>query len=339
MMPCCRAGTSSVDEVRTKGVDNRLTSIRYTPQFLYQINCHEDEESLCLMEMRALFGHEPKQHALMSDRAYPPSRSPFIRQRLHVIIEADHLQAVAAGAAELDMQGASYKVVYVQTDGTVTYEERLAVERQVGRHIRGRADMKHPDRFLGIACVEGRWYLGSLERAEPVWLVHNQKPQAYSTALSTRVARAVVNIAAPLVDGVKVIDPCCGIGTVLIEALSMGIDIVGCDLNPLAVRGARINLAHYGMPDVVRLQDMREAAGSYDAVILDLPYNLCSVMDSQVRIAMITHAGRLAPRVVIVTTERIDSDIAASGLIVEDRCIVRKARFERQVLLCVRASN
>ena len=37
----------------------------------------------------------------------------------------------------------------------------------------------------------------------------------------------------------------------------MGIDIVGCDINPLAVRGARVNLDHFGMPNVVSIADMR----------------------------------------------------------------------------------
>ena len=39
------------------------------------------------------------------------------------------------------------------------------------------------------------------------------------------------------------LDPCCGSGTVLCAARLRGLRAVGCDLNPLAVRGARANLA------------------------------------------------------------------------------------------------
>jgi tRNA G10 N-methylase Trm11 len=148
------------------------------------------------------------------------------------------------------------------------------------------------------------------------------------------VARAVVNIAVPVVDGTRLIDPCCGIGTVVIEALSMGIDATGFDNNPLAVRGARVNLAHFGMPDVVRLADMRSLGGRYDSAIVDLPYNLCSVISAGERLEILESARRLADRIVIVTTGMIDDSLAQAGLVIEDRCVVRKGRFERQIILC-----
>lgn len=85
--------------------------------------------------------------------------------------------------------------------------------------------------------INGRWIFGDYVEGESVWFRHQQKPNHYSTALSTRVARAVVNIAIPDPNGVKVIDPCCGIGTVLVESLSMGIDIVGSDNNPVILAG------------------------------------------------------------------------------------------------------
>lgn len=304
------------------------------PISLYPVVCHEDETELCAMEMRALFGQDPQGGCVRTARALPPARSPFIRGRLRVRLEAAGLDELAASAAHLDMGGGSYKVVFVETDGAFAYEERLSAARRIGGAIRGRADMKQPDRLIGLAYADERWLLGDYERAEAAWLTHNQKPHPYSTALSTRVARAVANIAVPRVEGAKAIDPCCGIGTVVIEALSMGIDIVGRDINPLAVRGARANLAHYGMPDVVRRGDLLEAEGTYDAAVLDLPYNLCSVLSAEDRIAMLRAAGRLAPRVVIVTTEAIDGELPEAGMDVMDRCVVRKGRFERQVLLC-----
>lgn len=225
----------------------------------------------------------------------------------------------------------------VETDGNIPYEDQRGIERQIGLRIRGEAEMRKPDRLFGVACIRGRWILGECEKGEPVWLKHNQKPQPYSTALGTRVARAVVNIAVPMPSGVRVVDPCCGIGTVVIEALSMGMNMEGFDLNPLAVRGARVNLAHYGMPDVVRVADMRTLTGSYDTAIVDLPYNLCSVMPPEERLAMLSSARRLARRIIIVTIESIDDDINHARLLVLDRCVVRKGRFERQVLVCVHA--
>jgi 16S rRNA G966 N2-methylase RsmD len=251
--------------------------------------------------------------------------------------EADSCRPPAERSAALaDTQGRTFKVVFVETDGRTAYGEQRAIEREIGARIRGKAEMRTPELRYGIANAGGRWLFGMYERSRAAWLEHNVKPRPYSTALGTRVARAVVNIAAPRTEGVRVIDPCCGIGTVVIEALSMGIDIEGCDMNPLAVTGARVNLAHFRMPDVVKLADMRTIAGEYDAAIVDLPYNLCSVLPPAERLAMLESARRLAPRVVIVTVEPVEEALGQAGLAVTDRCVVRKGRFERHILLCRR---
>ncbi|WP_192892969.1 TRM11 family SAM-dependent methyltransferase [Planococcus salinus] len=61
------------------------------------------------------------------------------------------------------------------------------------------------------------------------------------------MARAVANIAVSEPAGVKAIDPCCGIQTKLVEALSMGIDIVRRDINPIVIHGSRENIAYFGL--------------------------------------------------------------------------------------------
>jgi len=302
----------------------------------YIIACHEDELELCQMELRSLLGVEltADSRLVLSARSIDPKRSPFIKSKLTLHIEAQQIADIAAYAAGIDLEGQSFKIVCIAPDGSVPYEEQRQIERQIGAVMTGRADMKQPERLYGIARIAGKWQFGAYERGEAVWMQHNKKPQPYSTALSTRVARAVVNIAVPQTEGVTVIDPCCGIGTVLIEALSMEISIEGSDLNPLAVKGARVNLAHFGFPNIVRLADMRTLTAHYDAAILDMPYNLCSVLPREERMEMLLQARRLANRVVIVTIEPCEEDIVLAGLKIVDRCIVRKGKFERQIFLC-----
>jgi len=304
----------------------------------YIIACHEDELELCQMELRSLLGVEltADSRLVLSARSIDPRRSPFIKSKLTSHIEAQQISDIAAYAAAIDLEGESFKIVCLATDGSIPYEEQRQIERQIGAVMTGRAEMKQPERLYGIARIEGKWQFGTYERGEAVWMQHNKKPQPYSTALSTRVARAVVNIAVPQTEGVSVIDPCCGIGTVLIEAMSMGISIEGSDMNPLAVKGARVNLAHFGFPNVVKLADMRTLTAHYDAAILDMPYNLCSVLPREERMEMLLQARRLANRVVIVTIEPCEEDIVLAGMKIVDRCIVRKGKFERQIFLCER---
>jgi tRNA G10 N-methylase Trm11 len=230
-------------------------------------------------------------------------------------------------------------VVFIEAESSPSaatdFAQKRAVERDVGWQIRGKADMRKPERVFAVLCLGNRWLFGECTMNKAIWLAHKDKLQNYSTALTTRLARAAVNIAVPKPQGIKAIDPCCGIGTVLIEARSMGIDIVGYDLNPLAVLGARANLVHFGFEGSVTIGDMRLIEGSFDAAILDLPYNLCSVITPEEQLEMLQSARSFAYRVVIITTESIDALIVKAGFVIQDRCVVKKGSFARQVIVCI----
>ncbi|MFD7525413.1 TRM11 family SAM-dependent methyltransferase [Paenibacillus chitinolyticus] len=312
---------------------------RSVPSFVYSFACHEDEKELCMLELRTLLGVRPQDGWTESPLELDPSRSPFIRHRLEVRLQAASLDELAERAKTLDLNEDTFKLLYVEAEGKASYDERRAIERRIGRHVRGKADMKQPRHLLGAAYAGGRWVLGPCRRSEAVWLAHNSKPRQYSTALSTRVARAAVNIAVPDPAGIRAVDPCCGIGTVLVEALSMGIDIAGRDLNPLAVRGARENLAHFGYPDVVKICDIRDLDGAYDALLLDMPYNLCSVISTEEQLEMLRSARRLSPRAVVISAEPVDAALERAGFAVKDRCVVRKGSFERQIIVCERRED
>ena len=299
--------------------------------YLYEYACHEDERELCALELRTLFETKLSPGFLRSERNIDPSRSPFIRGKLTIEYTAPTLEALAEQAGRIELGGETFKLRYMEAEGGADYEEKRRIERVAGASIRGRADMKNPDRLYGIAYADGLWRLGRFAQSEAVWLRHNDKPRQYSTALGTRTARAVANIAVPVPEGIRAIDPCCGIGTVLIEAGSMGIGIDGFDLNPLAVIGARENLAHFGLPVQVKVADMRTLEGRYDALVLDLPYNLCSVLAAQERMDMLRSARRLSARCVIVATEEIGAEIEAAGFALADRCTVRKGKFARHI--------
>ncbi|GGH13436.1 methyltransferase [Paenibacillus segetis] len=265
-----------------------------------------------------------------------PSRSPFISMRLDVLLSGDSLDEIRLAVKSLDLGEATFKVLYIKHGDKISYEEQRNVERLVGMNITGKADMRSPDVTYGILSSGGRWIFGQCHAAEAVWLRHKDKPQNYSTGLSTPVARALANIAVPQPRGIKAIDPCCGMGNVLIEALSMGIDMVGMDINPLAIKGARMNLRHFGYNDatLVRIGDMNEVEQSYDAAILDMPYNLCSVLSVAERIQMLSSLRRFSARSVIVSSELLDRDIQQVGLCVIDQCTITKGTFIRNVWLC-----
>lgn len=307
--------------------------------YLYTYSCHEDELSLCRLEMRSLFGFDTQSSILESSLRIDPSRSPFIKERIDVLYKENTIEDIARQVKELHIGGPTFKVIFIKNDEVdeiekVGFEERRSIEREIGLLIEGKVDLVNPERLFAIMKGKNGWIFGQYFKSEAIWLRHQTKPQQYSTALSTRVARAVVNIAVPNPLGIKAIDPCCGIGTVLIEALSMGIDIVGSDLNPLVLPGARENIAHFGFQTEVTLRDIRNVTGNYDVAIIDMPYNLCSVLSPEEQLEMLESARKFANKVVVVTIETIDSLLEKAGFMIIDCCVAKKSGFTRQVIVC-----
>lgn len=310
------------------------------PVYIYQYAFRKDERELCALEMRSFFGQDSDDMTIVeSPVKIDPSRSPFIRERIEVIYEGLNIQDIVEQVKQIKLEEATFKVVFIKNSSLQKSTEfglnqRRKIEREVGLNIDGEPDLLDPQVLYGIMNVNGRWIFGHYLKNDATWLHHQKKPHSYSTALSTRVARAVVNIAVPNPTGIKAIDPCCGIGTVLVEALSMGIDISGSDVNPLILPGTRENIAHFGLVGEVKYKDIREVKEKYDVAIIDMPYNLCSVITPLEQLEMLQSAWSFSNKLIIVTLEHIDNAIIKAGFEIVDRCVVNKGAFTRQVIVC-----
>ncbi|MDG5472042.1 RNA methyltransferase [Jeotgalibacillus sp. ET6] len=310
-----------------------------TGDFIYTYAYNEEEKDLCHLEMRSLFGKHSETKIVKTDRDIHPSRSPFVKERIQVLFEGSTLEELCQKLKDVKMGGSTFKVLFVKINDLtgsdkIEYEQKRQIERDLGMIIEGELDLHQPDVFFGLVPCEGSWHLGLYEKAEPVWLNHVKKPREYSTALSTRTARAAANIAVPEPDGKTAIDPCCGIGTVLVEALSMGINIVGRDINPLVVTGSRENIAHFGYSGDVSIGPIDEVTGSYDATIIDMPYNLYTHATPEEQLDILVNARHFTKRLVVVTIESIDQMLAQAGFTITDRCVVMKGKFSREILVC-----
>lgn len=306
--------------------------------YLYTYIRHVDEQELCRMEMRAFFGRDTESNILISSRKIDPSRSPFMTARLDIWAQADDFQLLEEKAAEL-AAGRSFKTVSLNdmdVPGTKKHghSKRRRIERTIGLLIAGEPDLEFPEQLIGIIETDGTWYIGGLHQSASDWYAHQQKPHMYSTALSTRLARTAVNIAVPFPAGVRAIDPCCGIGTVLVEALSMGVAIDGRDINPLVVYGSRKNIAYFGLSGSVEIGPIADVSERYDVAIIDMPYNLFTHITKEGQLAIIQEARRFADACLIITIENMDEMIGEAGFTIADRCLARKGTFSREVILC-----
>ncbi len=306
---------------------------------LYTFSRHDDEYELCRLEMRSFFETDTDANFISSNVEIDPSRSAFMKERLDVLIECDSIEEIATFVSAFEEDEHSFLIRCLNTmplgdTAKIAHPDRRKIERQLGLVMPGYADLVQPDILYGIVQLGQKYLFGYLTESISVWRQHVKKPEMYSTALSTRVARAVSNIAVPHPEGIKAIDPCCGIGNVLVEAISMGIDMDGRDINPLAVLGSRKNLEHFGLTGIVTPGPIEEAPGHYDAAVIDMPYNLYTHVTREQQASILQAARTLTDKLVIVTIESMDDLLVEAGFQILDRCIAKKAHFEREIVVC-----
>lgn len=306
--------------------------------FIYTYSYHPDEKELCQMEMRAFFNEYCDENVLKTNIVINPNRSPFIIGRLEVLLESAYFSDVLKFTKQLHSKK-TYKVQCLnnQDFGTtkkISHQKRREIERQLGITIIGEPSLTDPAIVYGILYFNEKWYFGVYVKSEPEWIKHIEKPHQYSTALNTKVARSVVNILVPFPEAKRIIDPCCGIGTVVIEALSMGIHIEGRDIKPLVCKLARENLAYFHLDGTIVKGDIGEITNVYDGAIIDLPYNIFTHTSDEQLFHIFQSARKIAKRVLFITIDEVDNYLTECGFIVVDECIVKKRHFKRQILLC-----
>ena len=166
------------------------------------------------------------------------------------------------------------------------------------------------------------------------WQEHNKKPNSNSHSLKTRIAKALVNIAVGDELNCTLIDPCCGVGTVVIEALSMQLNIKGYEINRLIARKAEHNLAFFGYENVITHGNMHEINEHFAVAIVDIPYGLFTPITLEKQCEIIKTVRRIADKLVIITFEDMDKALISEGFAIVDHCYISKGSFMRTISIC-----
>lgn len=183
----------------------------------------------------------------------------------------------------------------------------------------------------------GYWLLSS-------WMFHLGKsmminPIPFSNSLDIRLARTLINIAGENDISKTIIDPCCGMGTVVLEGLALGYSIKGFDISRDISWKARCNLNHFGFDGMlITKDDINKHQGHYDVAIIDIPYNLYTPITYQEQCAIIQSARRLCDKLVLVSYEKMDQEIKEASFEIKDRILRKKTelvKFGRYIYVWV----
>ena len=305
---------------------------------IYSFSYENTESELCKLESRYIFNKEEKNRLLFSDLIVEPSDSAFIKSRLDIIsFSKDYARLINKIKKEnICIEG--FKVEYLVFDGDITeYRERLKKLKDIGWSIEGIPDYYNPIKTYALCYYEGVWCFGVLIKDNFTWHLHKQKPCSYSNSISISIAKAIVNIAAEANKEKKLLDACCGVGTIMLEACFSGNNIEGCDINEKIAKNARENLSHFNYTANVYHCDIKDISKKYDAAIIDLPYNLFSNATDTDIMHIIDATAEITDRLVIVSTSDITNLIFNSGLRISDYCTVSKSgkrNFTRKIWVC-----
>lgn len=293
-----------------------------------------DETELWRLEKKCLFSDMSENSYCLVEDYIDVERSPFVKYCIKDVLITASLDDMLNIIIKEKMSYENFKVKYLDIDGQIDFNRGHEIEGAIGYEINGYARVDYPNIILGVTCLNGKWYLGEYLKSTGIWREHQNRPQEYCNSLTTRVSRAIVNIASGNNTRCKLIDPCCGVGTVVIEAISMGFDILGFDINESIVAGAKRNLRYFGYPDVIEEGNIHTQVGHYDIAIVDLPYGILSITTKNKQIEILKSAGKLATKVAVIGARDMELDLQSLNFKIIDKCTISKGKFKRYLFIC-----
>lgn len=304
-------------------------------KYLYIFNYQDNEQDLCEMEFRAIFNTPMVSKYYLTNHFFDYQRSVFIKGRLDIMVSSENFDDLVDYIKQKDLCYYDFKVIYLKNDIThVHYHESIEKCKLLAFPINGSVNMQKPKTVFACTCINNRWYFGIYNDSR-VWNERYEKPHSYSHSLNIRDARTIVNIALGNDITLKTVDPCCGIGTVVLEALSMGVDMKGYDINRDVSYQARLNLQHFNYdPLIIEKKDMTQLDEYYDVAIMDIPYGVYSPFTYEQQVDLLKGAYRICDRLLLVSHIKMDNELKDIGFKVVDQGHIIKGTFERFITLC-----
>ncbi|MEI8216187.1 MAG: SAM-dependent methyltransferase [Eubacteriales bacterium] len=306
--------------------------------YLYNLNYPEFEKELCALEVKSLFKDLMNEKVFFTNIKLDPSVSPYLRNRIEVLFSHTSFTELVGLLDNAELHATDFMVRYVKLyDQDPPFQMRRSYCKQLGSIIHGEPLYISPKVIFGITFYKEMWYFGILKQNDITWKEHKYKPYSYSSSIDSNVAKALVNIAGNGDMNKRIIDPCCGVGTVLLEGVFSGYFIKGCEINRKVARAARGNLKHFNYDTQVITGDIKDIDEVFDASIIDLPYGNFNRTTQEELQFILKNAKRISKKIVLVSAKNITEEIQNENLSILEQCEVGKnenSDFIRYVWVC-----
>lgn len=305
-------------------------------RYLYMFNYRPEHAELAFLEMNRLFNEPIASKWFISKQVIDVEQSVFFNVRMDIICEAFSFQELYEQVEQLTQSFNKYKIMYHKSQlNDLSYEERLDIMYELSIRLQGTGVIRDFDQLLGVIKINDTLYFGILHRQEHLWKTRQQKPHSYSNALPVYLARTVLNIAVGQSKHLKLVDPCCGIGTLVIEGCNLGLSIEGYELSYKVAKNAKLNMVHYGYDKaLIHHQDMLTIQDVYDIALLDIPYNLFSPFSKDQQMQLLIQCQKISKQLVLFSSEDMNKALIELGYSIEAQVQVSKGYFKRMITIC-----
>jgi tRNA G10 N-methylase Trm11 len=298
--------------------------------YLLAICARQPGNALIAAECKTLTGGAPDANGIAAcERIDLIPQAAFVLMGLRRIASTGALSSLTAAIREMDFSAEDFRIELLRTPQAQALQRQEAIIA-IANALKAYPNLDAPrHRFMLVARQERLDFCEIVTLCGHDYQRHTSKPYHTSSSLPAQLARGMVNLAPK---AQSVIDPCCGTGSILLEAQALGIKAVGTDRNPRMVGMARKNLAHYGYQGDVRLMDAREVQQRADAVVTDLPYGYMQVMEWENMRAILSNCANMAPLGVFAAGMDITSWLTEAGYSeVEVYPVRKRAEFTRYI--------
>ena len=293
-------------------------------QYFYLFNYPPEEYDLCALEFKYLF-HEEYQQCFITNKDIDVNISVFMKGKIDIWAISSNFDDLKEEVKRQNHNYQDFKVIYLKNPiSHPDYQETLDKCKDISWFIAGSVNMSKPKHTIALTKVNDLWIIGYYHHGVPSWKKYDDKPNT----LDIRLARTLINIAGENDQTKTLIDPCCGMGTVVLEGLALGYSIKGFDISRDISWKARCNLNHFGFDGMlITKDDINKHQGHYDIAIIDIPYNLYTPITYKEQCDIINSARKLCNKLVLVSYEQMDQEIKQAGFEIRNRILRKKTEF------------
>ena len=303
-----------------------------TPKYLYLTTIPNQDTELINAECTALTSHTPDIYGIaISETCVDVRRGAYVKSCMEILFEGGSVSEICAQVEAAQLYADDFRVSVVKRPRHLK-ADTMKIAHIVGGVIGGNAHLTQPCVvFLVVITAERIWLGRVLSESDNRWVTHRKRPYVTSSSLPTRLARTIVNLIACPSD--RLVDPCCGTGTIVLEAAQMGMEVVGYDVNPKMVKATQANLAHYGLNVEVHLDDARRIGGRFDALATDLPYGIMLTRDTLQDWEILQNLRSIAPKAAFVALRDLSRPLTDLGYRLRQIVHVPKQSIVRRIFI------